>query len=76
MNAGNANTSNLKKFIKGIPVLGPAARKLADLPVFAGVRRRAFPGSASFWENRYREGGSSGPGSYGRLSEFKAEILN
>jgi SAM-dependent methyltransferase len=76
MNAGNANTSNLKKFIKGIPVLGPAARKLAQLPVFAGARRRAFPGSASFWENRYREGGSSGPGSYGRLSEFKAEILN
>jgi hypothetical protein len=40
------------------------------------ARRRAFPGSGSFWENRYRTGGTSGSGSYGRLAEFKAEILN
>jgi hypothetical protein len=72
----NPNTWNLKKFIKAIPVIGPTASKLAQLPVFAGVRRRAFPGSASFWESRYRDGGNSGPGSYGRLAEFKAEILN
>jgi SAM-dependent methyltransferase len=76
MNTGNASTSNLKEFIKGIPVVGPTAMKLAQLPVFAGVRKRTFPGSASFWDNRYREGGTSGPGSYGRLAEFKAEILN
>jgi SAM-dependent methyltransferase len=76
MNTGNASVSNLKNFIKGIPVIGPTARKLAHLLVPPEVRRRAFPGSASFWENRYREGGSSGPGSYGRLAEFKAEILN
>jgi SAM-dependent methyltransferase len=76
MSTGNTNASNLKNFIKGIPVLGPTARKLAHLPVFQGVRRRAFPGSASFWENRYREGGNSGPGSYGQLAEFKADVLN
>src|SRR6202049_1506227 len=76
MNAENANTSNLKNFIKGIPVLGSTARKLAHLLVSPDARRRAFPGSASFWEKRYREGESSGPGSYGRLAEFKAEILN
>jgi len=32
--------------------------------------------SAVYWENRYRTGGNSGAGSYGRLAEFKAEIIN
>jgi hypothetical protein len=72
----NANPSNLKKFIKGIPILGPSASKLAQLPVIQAARKRAFPGSASFWEDRYRKGGNSGSGSYGRLAAFKAEILN
>jgi SAM-dependent methyltransferase len=72
----NAGRSNLKKWIKGIPVIGVAAGKIAGLSVFADARRRAFPGSASFWESRYGAGGTSGSGSYGRLAEFKAEILN
>jgi hypothetical protein len=76
LKTGDANTLSLRSFIRGIPVLGPAAKKLAHLPVFASARRRAFPGSVSFWENRYRDGASSGSGSYGRLAEFKAEILN
>jgi SAM-dependent methyltransferase len=62
--------------IKGIPVVGTTASKLARLPVFSPARRLAFPGSAAFWDARYREGGTSGKGSYGRLAEFKAEILN
>lgn len=32
--------------------------------------------SASYWEMRYRSGGSSGEGSYGRLATFKAEVIN
>ena len=32
--------------------------------------------SAEYWENRYRSAGNSGAGSYGRLAEFKAEVLN
>ncbi|WP_406872326.1 class I SAM-dependent methyltransferase [Aminobacter sp. P9b] len=32
--------------------------------------------SADYWDRRYRKGGNSGAGSYGRLAEFKAEILN
>jgi hypothetical protein len=76
MNSGTSHTSSLKNFIKGIPFFGPTAAKLSQLPVFAGARRLAFPGSASFWEAEYRKGGTSGPGSYGRLAEFKAEILN
>ena len=32
--------------------------------------------SSEYWESRYRTGGSSGAGSYGRLSQFKADVLN
>ena len=32
--------------------------------------------SASYWEARYRAGGNSGAGSYGRLARFKADFLN
>jgi hypothetical protein len=36
----------------------------------------AFPGSGSYWDRRYRAGGTSGCGSYGRLARYKAEYLN
>lgn len=39
-------------------------------------KRRTFPGSATYWENRYATGGNSGAGSYGNLAQFKADILN
>lgn len=68
--------SNLKQLIKKLPVIGPTARRIAGLPAFVDARRRAFPGSLSFWEDRYRKGGTSGSGSYGQLAKFKAEILN
>ena len=32
--------------------------------------------SAEYWEKRYKEGGNSGAGSYGRLAVFKAEVIN
>jgi len=32
--------------------------------------------SSNYWENRYANNGNSGAGSYNRLAEFKAEILN
>jgi len=32
--------------------------------------------SGDYWDQRYRNGGTSGAGSYGRLAEFKAEVLN
>jgi hypothetical protein len=38
--------------------------------------RSEFPGSSAYWEKRYRDGGNSGRGSYGKFAEFKAEILN
>jgi SAM-dependent methyltransferase len=76
MNSEAPHTSSLRKFIKGIPLVGPTAAKLSHLQVFSNARSLAFPGSASFWESEYRNGRTSGPGSYGRLAEFKADILN
>jgi hypothetical protein len=35
-----------------------------------------FAGSINYWESRYTAGGNSGSGSYNRLAEFKAEVLN
>lgn len=37
---------------------------------------RDFSGSADYWEKRYQSGGNSGRGSYGRLAELKARVLN
>jgi SAM-dependent methyltransferase len=38
--------------------------------------RQKSTASAEFWEKIYKRGLTSGTGSYGRLAEFKAEILN
>jgi SAM-dependent methyltransferase len=32
--------------------------------------------SAEYWDARYRAGGTSGAGSYGRLAEYKAAVIN
>lgn len=40
------------------------------------VRNWVFPGSASYWEKRYRKNGNSGLGSYGRNAVYKAGVLN
>jgi SAM-dependent methyltransferase len=37
---------------------------------------RRFTSSAEYWQSRYQSGGNSGAGSYGRLAEFKATVLN
>ncbi len=44
--------------------------------VIAFIKNPVFPGSKEYWEKRYLSGGTSGHGSYGKLAEFKAEILN
>jgi len=38
-------------------------------------RLRGF-NSGHYWESRYSAGGNSGAGSYGRLAEFKSEVIN
>lgn len=42
----------------------------------AGQQSPVFPGSAAYWERRYKTGGNSGSGSYGRLALFKASVIN
>jgi hypothetical protein len=54
-----------------IPGLGP---KLGEL--YASAKNRNFSDSAGYWEKRYATAGNSGAGSFGRLAQFKAEIVN
>lgn len=61
----------LKRTLLSVPSVGAAARK-----VKRAVQDRRFAGSGNYWEQRYQAGGNSGGGSYGRLAEFKAEVLN
>lgn len=35
-----------------------------------------FPGSKKFWIRQYAKGDNSGPGSYGELANFKADVIN
>lgn len=35
-----------------------------------------FVSSEDYWEKRYQIGGNSGDGSYGKLAQFKAEVIN
>jgi SAM-dependent methyltransferase len=60
----------LRKAIKATPILGPALKKL-----LAGIRKRRFS-SKRYWDERYRQGGNSGAGSYGKVADFKAEVIN
>jgi SAM-dependent methyltransferase len=81
MKLSYSDTRNrLKSLLVATPLLGPAARSLARIPMVVSLRalrrRLTFPGSSNYWEQRYRQGGNSGAGSYGRLAEFKADILN
>lgn len=56
-----------KSVAKNLPFMKSAYR---------GYANRNFPGSEAYWESRYAAGGTSGAGSYGRLAQFKAEVLN
>jgi len=60
---------DLKEFISRVPVVGSIARRIY-------YATYTFPGSESYWEQRYSSGGHSGAGSYGKFAEFKAEVLN
>lgn len=62
--------SRLKNWITRTPVLGTVAARIR------WAFHRSFPGSAAYWEKRYERGGTSGPGSCGRLAQFKAEVVN
>lgn len=57
-------------------VTTPRLRRVLRRLKAAAKGRPGFTSSASYWENRYRDGGNSGAGSYNRLAVFKAKVLN
>lgn len=59
----------IRKFVIGSP-LEPVIRFLFNKP------KVEFDNSTNYWDRRYKVGGNSGAGSYGRLAQFKAEIIN
>lgn len=62
----------MKSTLKKIPLIGNVAsfiyRNISGKPKFTT--------SNEYWEQRYKSGGNSGAGSYNRLAEFKADVLN
>ncbi len=54
-----------------IPIVGGMLKWVSD-----SASQAHFPGSSQYWERRYARGGTSGPGSYGKMAMFKAEVLN
>lgn len=63
----------MKEIVKKIPIIGPLA-KVVYFTLVAPFR--SFSGSQDYWKDRYSAGGHSGAGSYNKLAEFKAEVLN
>lgn len=63
----------MKKIIKRLPLIGPIAIAINKK---LNPTHNYFPGSKNYWETRYKEGGNSGAGSYSRLAEFKADVIN
>jgi len=62
----------MKEMIKRIPIIGSISRKIYRVL----CKQKPFPGSEKYWIQRYNSGGNSGAGSYGKLAEFKADIIN
>lgn len=60
--------------VKSILKQVPGGGMLIDFA--RNIRAEKIDSSADYWEARYREGGDSGAGSYGRLALFKAQFLN
>jgi len=65
--------NKIKKNVEQIPILGTIVKKVYNR---FSSQSKPFGGSRNYWIQRYREGRNSGPGSYNRLAEFKAEVIN
>lgn len=63
-----------KDVIKNLPGVGPLA--VRAVRQVKARRAEPFDTSGSYWERRYDTGGNSGAGSYRRLAQFKADVLN
>lgn len=64
----------IRRIILLVPLVGSFLRRTYRF--FGGRKAILLEQSDQYWEDRYRAGGTSGSGSYGRLAEFKADFLN
>jgi SAM-dependent methyltransferase len=69
------NFQNIRGVVAQLPVIGPIAKSLYRALTSRAASPR-FSSSSQYWEDRYKLGGNSGAGSYGRLAEFKATVIN
>jgi SAM-dependent methyltransferase len=60
-----------KRLVEKVSLIATLLRKITS-----PLTKMVFRGSQKYWESRYAAGGTSGAGSYGRLAEFKAQIVN
>ena len=67
---GPSLATAVKETLRFTPVLGELA-----LTAARRYRISTFRGSAAFWERHYAAGRNSGPGSFGHLATFKAEVI-
>ncbi len=44
--------------------------------LYVKLLNKRFSSSEEYWKDRYKKGGSSGRGSYSKLAEFKAGVIN
>lgn len=63
----------MKRLIKNTPIIGPVVSLIYRTWINP---EKPFINSESYWNYRYKYGGNSGDGSYNKLAEFKAEVLN
>ncbi|TFV43137.1 class I SAM-dependent methyltransferase [Bradyrhizobium niftali] len=69
------NLQNIRQVIAQLPVIGPIAKSVYRA-IVPGAASPQFSSSSQYWEDRYKLGGNSGAGSYGRLADFKAVVIN
>ena len=60
----------IRSIVKRIPLVGPLAIRTRR-----AISKVTFR-SSDYWERLYQHGGTSGPGSYGELAAFKADVMN
>ncbi|MDE2111705.1 MAG: class I SAM-dependent methyltransferase [Alphaproteobacteria bacterium] len=70
-----ATLYKLRRTVSTIPVLSDGAKAIYRF-IASAQQSDAFRSSPEYWETRYTKGGNSGAGSYGRLSQYKADIIN
>src|SRR5665811_377643 len=63
----------MKKTIKAMPIIGSLAKAICSA---VKINNPTLRSSKDYWEQRYRNGGNSGAGSYDKLAIFKADVLN